>query len=132
MHNDFAKYLLDRKLVAHDVAERIRDTSENARVPVGRLLLEAGVLTMREVMQVLSLQGEAPGLRFGEIAMREGLIDTAQLEAALRRQATARRHQIEVVCQMSLFCDAELRGLMMDYIAFLELRAAEEQGEQAA
>lgn len=132
MQNDFVQYLFDRKLLSEAVATRVRDTSANTRIPIGRLLLEGGVLTMRQVMQVLALQGESPGLRFGELAIAQGFLDTAQLEAALRRQAIARKHQIEIVRELALFSEAELQGLTMDYIVYLELRAAEEHGIHAA
>jgi len=131
MRSDFVQYLSDRQLLSEELAGRIRVASATGRIPVGRLLLEAGVLKMREVMHVLALQGEMPGVRFGEIAMREGLVDTIQLEAALRKQATARKHQLEVVREMSLFSECELRELTMDYVTFLELRHSEAHGEAA-
>lgn len=122
---DFVQYLRDRGLVNGQTANEIRTTVEQARVPLGRLLLEAGAMTMRDIMRVLALQSDMPGVRFGELAIRVGLINTVQLEDALSRQSTARKHQLEVVRELELFDDGELQNVMKDYVVFLELRATE-------
>lgn len=129
-HSDFATYLFDRQLLTADLATKVRETAANERIPLGRLLLDSGAMTMRDIMRVLALQGDTPGLRFGEIAMREGMINTTQLETALQRQATARNHQIHVVRDLNLMTSFELATLTLDYVKFLELRAAEEPIEQ--
>lgn len=119
---DFVRYLRDRGLLSESSANAIRETAATERIPLGRLLLEARVLTVRDVMQVLTWQADAPGLRFGEIAMRENLLTSDQLEAALRKQQTARSHQIDVVRKQNLMSPCELHALVVDYVNFLELR----------
>lgn len=129
---DFAQYLRDRGLISDALLLEVRTVATEGRIPLGRLLLESQAMNVRQVMKVLALQAEAPGLRFGELSIREGYITTAQLEAALVRQSTARRHQIDVLRDMRLMTHSEFEALLMDYVGFLELRIAEDEGVVAA
>ncbi len=126
MQIDFVQYLRDRGLVSDALAASIRAQSADERIPLGRLLLEQGAMTVRDVMKLLTMQADAPSLRFGELAIREGLITCGQLEAALMRQRSARNHQIDVVRKLALLTPCELQGLVVDYVRFLELRVGED------
>lgn len=126
MQVDFVQYLRDRGLVSDALATDVRTQAAEERIPLGRLLLEQGALTVRDVMKLLTMQADAPGLRFGELAIREGLISCGQLEAALMRQRSARNHQVDVVRKLGLVTPCELQALVVDYVRFLELRVGEE------
>lgn len=57
----------------------------SAEQTIGKLLLDAGKLTPQHAEQVLRLQ-KAEGLRFGDAAIKLGLIDESDLRQALARQ----------------------------------------------
>jgi hypothetical protein len=124
---DFVQYLADRGLISPALAEDIRHDAHTQTVPLGKILLEDGALGVRDVMKVLACQADAPGERFGEIALRLKMISSTQLEAALQRQSTARRHQLEVVRARGALSPCELESLTLDYLRFLELRITEPQ-----
>jgi receptor protein-tyrosine kinase len=52
---------------------------------LGEILVSKGRLTVDEVERILQLQGES-GLRFGETAVKAGLLDEADLQIALAEQ----------------------------------------------
>lgn len=60
-------------------------TNEKRLTSIGRLLLEARKLTLEQVDTITRYQGEHGG-KFGEVAVRLGLISNEDLHAALARQ----------------------------------------------
>lgn len=62
----------------------------SCQIPIGRLALDAGFLTMKQVFQIVSLQGESGGARFGEIAESLGFMTAEQVEALLDKQRESR------------------------------------------
>ena len=58
---------------------------QREHLPIGALLVRAGLLTPPEVEQVL-LQQQQLGLRFGEVAVKLGLVSLADVEFALAQQ----------------------------------------------
>lgn len=71
----------------HGVAEKMIAPVPDARAEqtIGKLLLDAGKLTPQNAEQVLRLQ-KTEGLRFGDAAIKLGLIDESDLRQALARQ----------------------------------------------
>ncbi|MBV1859931.1 MAG: hypothetical protein KUG77_16080 [Nannocystaceae bacterium] len=120
---DFCKFLVDRGLLDTGQAEAVRYRSAGERTAIGQVLVMRGVLTVRQVMNVLSLQADLPDVRFGELALRAGYLTTVELEEALKFQAAHRRHQIAVVTQDGQLERPELEAAVVAYVHFLELQA---------
>ncbi len=127
---DFFRYAVDRGMLRPEVASAMREAVATERIPVGQILLHEGHLSVRQVMQVLAIQADSPQLRFGEIAVREGFVDTLQLQAALERQVVLRRHPIDALRRSGAIPIGELDSLMMDYVRFLELQLAHMEPNQ--
>lgn len=119
---DFAAFLRDRRLVSHGLAEQIRSTAASGRILLGRLLLEMRAMSARDVMRVITIQQDVgPGAgRFGEIAVREGIVTARQLAAALARQAEEKMHQIDAVRRLGVLSSSELSRLVVEYVTHLE------------
>ncbi len=118
---DFAQFLVDRDAITAVQAETIRDRAKSERVPIGQLLLQSIFLSMKQVMAVLAAQADAPGEKFGQIAVRRGMITLRQLEDALRLQRMTKRHMIEIVATMGLFSTAVFIELTVIYASLLEM-----------
>lgn len=118
---DFFQYAVDRGLLSRTDAVSLRKSVATERIPLGQILMFHGQLSVRQVMHVLAIQADSPQLRFGEIAVREGFIDTLQLQAALERQQVMRLHPIEALRRSGLISFAELDSMMLDYVRFLEM-----------
>ena len=122
---DFSRFLLDRGLLSAKTAASVRDRSHNERLQIGQILVMNGVLSVRQVMEVLEAQVEDPGVRFGELAVTLGHLTTVELEAALRQQREYRRHQMEIVLKDGLVPRSELDAVTVKYVELLEMSAAE-------
>lgn len=118
---DFAQFLVERDAITATQAEAIRDRAQCERMPIGQLLLQTRDLTMKQVMAVLAAQADAPGEKFGQIAVRRGMITLRQLEDALRLQRVTKRHMIEIVATMGLFSASVLIELTVTYVSLLEM-----------
>jgi protein-tyrosine kinase len=66
---------------------RVTDIAASVRseVPIGNILINAGKLTSEEAERILALQREK-NLRFGDAAMKLGLLTQADIDFALARQ----------------------------------------------
>lgn len=58
-------------------------------MPLGKVLIRKGFVTVREVMELLSLQAIEPHLRIGDLAVREGLCTSEEVRQALETQEHA-------------------------------------------
>ncbi|MBK8717433.1 MAG: hypothetical protein IPN32_22210 [Deltaproteobacteria bacterium] len=121
---DFAQFLLDREAIDAAQAAEVRRACEGERVPIGQLLMQSGMLSVRQIMHVLELQADAPTEKFGQLAVRCGYISMRQLEDGLGMQQRTRRHAIEVVSRMGLLRPDQLVELSGAYVALLELTLA--------
>jgi Mrp family chromosome partitioning ATPase len=71
---------------AHSVAQPVaQPANQPADTRIGQLLLQAGKLTADNVERVARTQNEL-GLRFGEAALRLGLVNQEDVDAAIARQ----------------------------------------------
>jgi len=88
--------LMDAETALKVLAARI-----DRRVPLGRLAVERGLLTVKDVMRVLANQADDPaGLRFGEMAVSLGLLSLEELEWLLREQAKAVPSEVELAMEI--------------------------------
>lgn len=67
------------------IVEQTMSTAHNASKSIGHLLLEAGKISAQDAERVLKTQKEQ-NLRFGEAAVRLGLVQEADIQMVLARQ----------------------------------------------
>jgi hypothetical protein len=75
-------------------------------------------------MLVLGEQAQTPNERFGQIAVRLGLVTPEELDAALVRQREWRPHPAEIVRELGLLDETRWREALMVYTRNLERLAA--------
>lgn len=117
---DFAEFLCRRGLITREVCDEIRRTVEMGSAPIGRLLVLMGLISLRDVVRILEVRRTEPEVRFGEIAVREGLVTQEQLTAALRKQWSAPRSQPEIIRERKLLDDETWTKALLEYVSFLE------------
>ena len=75
---------------------------DNERPRMGQVAIEEGLLTARQVLDILNQQYARPGRRFGEIAIETGGLSQAQIDDLLDAQKGRQRpvidHLIEMGC----------------------------------
>ena len=82
------------------IPDTLSEDVENGRVPLGRLLVEAGLLTDAQVEDAL-FEGSQTGERLGEIAVRRGMLSEEDLARTLADQWS-----LSYVDRSSIFFDA--------------------------
>lgn len=126
MHNDFCQFLQQRGALPEEVVARIQRRAAVSRAPIGKLIIERGLMTSPQVMEVLRMQAQEPGMRFGELAVRAGFLSAAELEITLQIQAARRRHPAEVLRSEGLIPEGEFWLHLMEYLSDLERSIREE------
>lgn len=124
------------ELVAHGVLERELveafrlATPGDPWVPLGKVMLDEGVITLRQVMDVLAAQSAAPEARFGEIAVRDGHCTVADVRRCLDIQARETPGSIEYALADVDVPPGRVIAALASYARYLERRI--ESGATAA
>jgi hypothetical protein len=95
----FGLYLKKKGIVSAEQLVAALEAQQKQLVRIGQLAIEEGVLTPREVFQVLRSQSESPHGRFGEIAIGLGMITRNQLQELLILQLDRKRPLSEILVQ---------------------------------
>jgi hypothetical protein len=82
MRREFADYLLDKGIIDESALQRLADEGWNIRDPIGLLAYAHGLLPADSIEEVLTKQRDMD-LRFGETAVRLGLLTSQQVDILL-------------------------------------------------
>jgi len=85
MRREFADYLLAEGLIDESALQRLADEGWNIRDPIGLLAYAHGVLPEDSIEEILTRQKDLD-LRFGETAVRMGLLSPQQVDTLLMIQ----------------------------------------------
>ncbi len=95
----FVGLLVERGLASVEQARELLRECEKRRQPMGEVLLKQRKLSLRQVRHVLERQAETPDMRFGEIAVAEGMIGCEEVRQALTAQRTGTPHPAELLAE---------------------------------
>ncbi len=100
----FGKFLVDRGLLRPEQLLEALEQQQSAKVSIGRLAFQEGILPLEKVLEILSLQQELGEKRksFGELAIELGYLDLAQRDELLRRQQRSTAPLAQVVVELGL------------------------------
>ena len=110
----FGKYLLEQNHVTAAQLQSILERLEGARVRLGVLAIDAGLMTGEQAESVNRMQ-RRENLRFGELAVREGFIEESALERLLRKQSKPHLLLSQILVDDGLFTLGEIEALIQDY-----------------
>jgi hypothetical protein len=82
----------------------------NTLVPIGQLALEEGILSARDIFDVLQAQTDAPKERFGDLAIEMGLMKRDELMRLLMIQADRKRPIEEILIVQGAITEQEAVG----------------------
>ena len=119
MRDAYLQFLVDRKILDEVVALDVRDQQQHETPPIGRLAVVEGVLTMKQVFTIVNAQGDSDK-RFGEVAIKMGLMKTAQLLILLDIQRTKRPGLNEIIEGMGLADRESLKALRKEFISCIK------------
>ena len=102
------------------VDEYRRIVTERPWKPIGRILLEQGTLSTKQVAGLLQMQADEPNLRLGDLAIREESCSVAEIEEALRLQRDSCPGPIELMLDDRRINQRSLLSALVGYIRHLE------------
>lgn len=115
MRREFADYLLEKGLISDDSLQRLADEGWNIRDPIGLLAYAHGLLPVESIDEVLTTQRDLD-LRFGETAVRMGLLTNPQVEVLLLIQQY--RSAMELAEALALQGEVDFEEVMKTFHAF--------------
>lgn len=93
----FRQGILDAETAMQVLSARIE-----RRVPLGRVAVKLGLLSVKEVIRTLEFQADQPRpIRFGESAVRLGLLTAEDLDHILREQVRAQPSEDELLTSIA-------------------------------
>lgn len=122
--SSFTEFLVFRGFISEADGRRVDTLVQNRTMPLGKVMVTSGMMSVKAVMQVLGEQARMPNERFGQIAVRLGLVTPEELDAALVRQREWRPHPAEIVRELGLLDDSRWREALLVYTRNLERLAA--------
>lgn len=102
----FLVWLVDRRMLSAEQAVEVMRAVSRRSLPIGRVACEEGLMTMKAVMHTLSEQAENPTERFGDVAVRLGYLDRAQIKALVGAQAWRQPRMDQIIVDLG-FLDAD-------------------------
>lgn len=93
-------------ITAEQYVEAVERQAEET-TPLGQVAIEAGLLSAREVFEVLYRQRADKDHRFGDIAIELGYLDRSQIALLLLEQSERRRSIVQHLKEMGALPSAE-------------------------
>lgn len=127
----FWSEIVQHHVLSLDRVAAYRDAANPDRwVPLGRILIREGYLSVRQVMGLVSMQAEEPRMRIGDLAVREGLCTREEIQECLAIQSRLSPGPIQLVLRDGHAASDRLVNALVGYIHYLEGRLEEaESGE---
>ena len=82
---------------------------------IGQLALEEGIISPRDIFDVLQAQGRSPDVRFGELAIEMHLITRDELMRLLMIQADRKRPLAEVFVTEGMLSEQQVTREMAEF-----------------
>ena len=115
----FAQFLVDTNVIGAEDALRALDEQRRRTQPIGRLALQHGLLSMKQVFAILAEQPET-GLRFGEQAIFMGFLERESMERLLDEQRRLRPGLGEILAEMGLVRKGVLQKCRREFVHGME------------
>jgi hypothetical protein len=93
----FGLYLHRQGIITAEELVAALDVQLRRLVPIGQLALEEGILSARDIFDILRAQEDAPGEHFGELAIELGRMNRDDLMRLLMIQADRRLPLAEIL-----------------------------------
>lgn len=80
---EFWRYLQGAGVIPETTADSFTQDVRDQWMPIGRILLREKALSVPEMHRILALQAEEPGMRVGDLAVREGFCTEEDVQNAI-------------------------------------------------
>jgi len=121
----FGIYLKTKGVITAEQLVAAMEVQLNRLTPIGQLALEEGIISPRDIFDVLRTQGEKPSVRFGDLAIEMGLMNRKDLMRLLMLQEDRKRTIAEILVSQGVI-NAE--QAMAEMIEFRRMQAKRRMG----
>jgi hypothetical protein len=111
----FGLYLKNKGVVTAEQLVAALEAQLATLPPIGQLALEEGIISPRDIFDVLRAQSESPNERFGEIAIDMGLMTRDDLMRLLMIQADRKRPIADVLVALGILGEQQAAAEMAEY-----------------
>lgn len=118
----FGLYLKNKGVLTAEALVAALEFQQLRMPPVGQLAMEEGVLSARQVFQILRCQSDLPHERFGDVAVGMGLMSPGELRRLLMIQWERKPHLADVLVRLSLLSQSQVDHYLAAYRAEMERR----------
>lgn len=111
----FVHYLVTREVVSETMAVQALDLQKEKTPQIGRLALDSGLMSMKQIFHVLREQA-GKEIRFGQQAISLGYITGDDLKNLLQSQANARPGIGSILVEVGALDDDSLNDLRDSFL----------------
>jgi hypothetical protein len=111
----FGLYLKKNGVISAEQLVAAAEVQLNTLVPIGQLALEEGMLSPRDIFDVLHAQSDAPNVRFGDLAIEMGLLTRDDVMRLLMIQADRKRPIAEILVGQGVLSESQLEAELAAY-----------------
>jgi len=111
----FGLYLKNKELISAEELIAAAEIQLTTLTRIGQLALEEGIISPREIFDVLRAQSESPNKRFGELAIEMRLMTHDELMRLLTIQADRKRPIAEILVAQGVLTKEQIADEMAEY-----------------
>ncbi len=111
----FGIYLKNKGIISADQLVAALEAQLKTLPRIGQLALEEGIISPRDIFDVLRAQSETPHQRFGELAIEMGLMTRNELMRLLMIQADRKRPLEDVMVSQGIVSKQQAAAEMAEY-----------------
>jgi hypothetical protein len=111
----FGMYLKKKGVITAEQLVSAIEVQMNTLVPIGQLALEEGILSARDIFDVLRAQSGAPSVRFGDLAIEMRLMTRDEVMRLLMIQADRKCPIAEILIGQGVFTPSQMAAELAAY-----------------
>ena len=111
----FGLYLKNKGVISAEQLVAALEVQLKTLVPIGQLALEEGILSARDIFNVLRAQSDSPNERFGDLAIELGLMTRDDVMRLLMLQADRRRPIAEILVAETVLSERQMASELAAY-----------------
>jgi hypothetical protein len=111
----FGLYLKKKGIITAEQLVEALEVQLTTLVPIGQLALEEGMLSARDIFDVLRAQSDSPNERFGDLAVEMGLMTRDDVMRLLMLQADRKRPITEILVGQGVLTERQIATELAAY-----------------
>src|SRR5215813_6686396 len=111
----FGLYLKKKGIVTAEQLVAALEAQLATMPRIGQLALEEGIISPRDIFDVLRAQRETPDVRFGDLAIEMNLMTRSELMRLLMIQADRKRPLVEIFIEQGMLSAEQASAEMAEF-----------------